>query len=426
MNLKSTNKIDTNRYELEIEVNAQEFEDALNKAYLKQKAKISIPGFRKGKVPRAFIEKYYGENVFYEDAVNSIYPEILNKAIEEAALDVINDKMDFDMVNIGKDGFTFKVALTTKPVVTIEGYKGLEIEPKSCEVTDEDVNEEIEKIRNRNARMISVEGRAAQNDDTAVIDFKGFIDGEAFEGGEAENYNLKLGSGQFIAGFEEQIVGHNVGDEFDVTVKFPEDYHATKLAGKEAVFKVKLNEIKAPELPVFDDEFVKDVSEFDTIEEYKNDLKEKLKEKKEQESKFDEDNQLIDKVTAKLQAEIPEAMFQNKIEENIKEFAYRLQSQGLDVNTYIKYTGMTPESFREGFRPQAERQVKLRLALDKIAELENIMPSKEELDAKFKELADMYKMDIEKIKSIISEKDLSMDLSAEKAVDFIRKHSVSK
>ena len=426
MKLISSNNVDKNRYQLEIEIGAEEFEKELNKAFLKRKNKITIPGFRKGKASRKFIEKYYGENVFYEDAVNSIYPEALDNAINEANLDVINDKIDFDLVKIGKDGFTFKATVTVKPEVSIDSYKGIEVTKKSVEVKDEDVSKELEKIRERNARLISVENRPAKNGDTVVIDFKGSVDGIVFEGGSAKNHSLKLGSNQFIPGFEDQIVGHNIGEEFDINVKFPEDYGAAGLAGKDSVFNIKLHEIKELELPELDDEFAKDVSEFDTLNEYKEDLKKHILERLKNESEADFENQIIDKVISLLKADIPEAMLNNKIEENIKDFAHRLQSQGLDLDTYMKYTGMSIDKFKDEFRPNAERQVKLRLALEKIAENENLLPSLEEVENKYKEYSDIYKIDVEKLKEIVPSKDISLDISCEKAMKFLKDNAVIK
>ncbi len=426
MSLKTSNKVETNRYELEVEVNAEDFEKAVNKAFLKNAKKISIPGFRKGKAPRAFIEKYYGENVFYEDAVNDIYPKALEDAIDEAKLDVINDKIDFDVLKIGKDGFAFKAVITVKPEVEIENYKGIEIKPKKVEVTQEDIDKEIEKVRERNSRMVTVEGRNAEEGDIAVFDFKGFVDGVAFPGGEAENYSLKLGSGQFIPGFEDQMIGHAQGEEFDVNVTFPEEYQEASLAGKPAVFKIKLHEIKKRELPELDDEFVKDVSELDTLDEYKKSVEKQLFDLKTREADMDADDQMIDKTIALLKAEIPEAMFENKVEETIREFAYKLQSQGLSIDSYMKYTGMDADKFKAQFRPQAERQVKLRLALEKIAELEGLKATPEDIEEKYKSFAEQYKMDVEKIKEFVNEKDLALDIAAEKAVDFLRDNCIKK
>lgn len=420
MSLKSQNKIDTNRVELEVVVDAETFEKGLAAAFKKQSKKISIPGFRKGKAPRAFVEKYFGKEVFYEDAVNALYPDALDEAVKEAGLEVIQDKIDFDVKEVGPQGFTFTAALTTKPEVTIENYKGIEAVKKSAEVTDEDIDAEIKKVQERNSRMVTVEDRAAQNDDIAVIDFEGFLDGEPFEGGKGENYSLTLGSGQFIPGFEEQIVGHNTGDEFEVNVTFPEDYQAEELKGKATTFKCKLHEIKMKELPEVDDEFVKDVSEFDTLADYKEDLKKKLAESKEKEAADDLENQLIDKLVELVQGEIPEAMYENKIADSICEFGYRLQSQGLNLDTYMKYTGMNVDQMKEGFRPQAERQVKLRLALEKIAALEELKAGEEDLNQEYQKIAEQYKMEADKIKELIPAAELEKDICVEKAINLVR------
>ena len=420
MSLKSQNKIDTNRVELEVVVDAETFEKGLAAAFKKQSKKISIPGFRKGKAPRAFVEKYFGKEVFYEDAVNALYPDALDEAVKEAGLEVIQDKIDFDVKEVGPQGFTFTAALTTKPEVTIENYKGIEAVKKSAEVTDEDIDAEIKKVQERNSRMVTVEDRAAQNDDIAVIDFEGFLDGEPFEGGKGENYSLTLGNGQFIPGFEEQIVGHNTGDEFEVNVTFPEDYQAEELKGKATTFKCKLHEIKMKELPEVDDEFVKDVSEFDTLADYKEDLKKKLAESKEKEAADDLENQLIDKLVELVQGEIPEAMYENKIADSIREFGYRLQSQGLNLDTYMKYTGMNVDQMKEGFRPQAERQVKLRLALEKIAALEELKAGEEDLNQEYQKIAEQYKMEADKIKELIPAAELEKDICVEKAINLVR------
>lgn len=420
MSLKSSNKVDTNRYQLEIEVDAKTFGEALTNAYKKESKKITIPGFRKGKAPRAYIEKYYGGKVFYEDAINAVYPDALDEAIKEAGLEVIEDKIDFDMVDASADGFSFKATVTTKPEVTIENYKGLSVTKKPVVVEDKDIDAEIEKVRDRNSRMVTVEDRTAQNGDIAVIDFDGYVDGVAFEGGKAENYSLTLGGGQFIPGFEDQVVGHSTGDEFDVNVTFPKEYQAAELADKAAVFKIKLHEIKKKELPEVDDDFVKDVSEFDTVEKYKEDIKAKLTDAREKEANDDVENQLIDQLIENMKAEIPDAMFQNKINEDIREFGYRLQSQGLDFDTYLKYTGMNKDTIRDTFKPQAERQVKVRLALEKIAQLENIQPSDEDIEAEFAKLAESYKIDVDKVKTFITKEELVKDLSVEKAIGIVR------
>ncbi|HCR43218.1 MAG TPA: trigger factor [Ruminococcaceae bacterium] len=420
MSLESSNKVDTNRYQLEVKVDADKFEGAVNKAYLKNRNKIMIPGFRKGKAPRKFIEKYYGEKVFYDDAINDVYPDALEEAIKESELGFVEDKIDFDLVSADKDGLKFKATITTKPEVQIEGYKGIKVEKEIPNVTDGDVDKELENIRERDSRMVTVDDRTAQKGDIAVIDFDGYADGERFEGGKGENYSLTLGSGQFINGFEDQVIGHKTGEEFDVNVKFPDDYGEKSLAGRDSVFKVKLHEIKVKELPQLDDDFVKDVSEFDTLDEYKADIKKNIEKRKEDISKDKVDNQLIDKVNELLKADIPEAMFRNRVDDDLKDFSYRLQSQGMNIQKYMQYTGENEEAIRKRFRPQAERQVKFRLALEKIAELEAIKPTEEDLEKEYKKYADAYKIDQEKIKKLIKSEDLSKDIAVEKAFDVIR------
>lgn len=423
MSLKSSNQVETNRYQLEVEVGAEAFEKALSQAFHKQSKKIAIPGFRKGKAPRVFIEKYYGEQFFYEDAVNAVYPAALEEAVNEAKLRMVNDKIDFDVVSVGKEGLVFKATITTWPEVTIENYKGLEVEKKPAVVTDADVEEELKKVQDRNSRMITVEDRPAQLGDAVVIDFEGFVDDVAFEGGKAENHTLSLGSGQFIPGFEEQIVGHSTGEKFDITITFPEDYQATTLQGKEAVFKIELHEIKQKELPELDDDFAKDVSEFDTLEAYKDDIRKTLLDGREKATQDDVESQLLNKLTELVQGDIPEAMYQNKIDDDLRDFAYRLQSQGLDFETYLKYTGMNQESIRANFRPQAEKQVKIRLALEKIAELEAIKTSEEDVAAEFEKLSKAYSMDVDKVKAIIPQEDLAQDLAVEKAMALVRENA---
>ena len=427
MSLKSSNQVDTNRCELVITVAADEFENAIEKVFKRESKKITLPGFRKGKAPRAFIEKYYGEQVFYEDAINMVYPSALEEAVKEAGIRMIEDRVDFDLLESGKGkDLVFKVVVTTYPEVSIEGYRGIEVTKKSAEVTDDDVDAELARVQDRNSRMVTVEDRAAESGDTVEIDFEGFVDGEAFEGGKAENFNLELGSGQFIPGFEDQIVGHNTGDEFDVNVTFPEDYHVVELKAKPAVFKIKLHEIKAKELPEIDDDFIKDISEFDTVADYRADVKSKLETSREKQAADDVDNQLINALIEKLQGEIPEAMYQNRITQDIREFDYRLHSQGLDLRTYIQYTGMNEAALRASFKPQAERQVKLRLALEKIAELDGIVPTEEEIEAEYSKLAEAYKMEVEQVKNIIPTEDLSKDIAVEKAMGIVRDNAVVK
>lgn len=424
MSLRSSNKVDTNRYQLEVAVDAETFEKALEQVYKRQNKKIVIPGFRKGKAPRKFVEKYYGEKVFYEDAVNDLYPKAMDDAVREAKLEMINDKVDFDLVSADKDGLVFKATITTKPEVSIEGYKGVTAWKKKVEVTDKDIDDEIARVQERNARMVTVEDREAQNGDIVEIDFDGSVDGKQFEGGKAENYNLTLGAGQFIPGFEDQVVGHKTGDEFDVNVKFPEDYQAKDLAGKDSVFKVKLHEIKKKELPAVDDDFVKDVSEFNTLDEYKADIRKKVTDAREAAADDSVENQLIDKLVDLVKAEIPQAMFENRIDDDLRDFGYRLQSQGMDIDTYMKYTGLDKDGLRGQFHPQAERQVKLRLALEKIGELEAIKPSEEDVEEEYKKIAESYHVDLEKVKKMIAVEDISKDIVVEKAFDLVKEKAV--
>lgn len=424
MSLKSSSKVDTNRVQLEVSVDADAFEKAVDQAYRKEKGKIAIPGFRKGKAPRKFVEKYYGEKIFYDDAVNAVYPGALQQAIREANIEMVEDKIDFDVVSAGKEGLVFKATVTTKPEAKIEGYKGLAVAKKRVEATDADVNAEIDRVRDRNARMVSVEDREAQKGDIVDIDFDGRVGGKPFAGGKAENYSLVLGAGQFVPGFEDQVIGHKSGEEFDVKVTFPKDYQAKDLAGKDAVFKVKLHEIKKKELPGVDDDFVKDVSDFDTLDEYKADIRKKILEAREKAAKDEVDNQLIDKLVSLLQAEIPEAMFRNQIDDDLRDFSYRLQTQGMNLQNYMKYTGLDDEGVRKQFRPQAERQVKLRLALEKIAELEKIQPSDGDVESEYKKIAESYKTDMEKVKKAIPRENIAKDLGVEKAFGLVRDSAV--
>lgn len=420
MGLVSSNKVETNKYELIVTIDADAFEAAVEKAYRKSVKKISVPGFRPGKAPRKMIEKLYGEGVFFEDAVNDLYPSALASAVEEAKLELV-DRPEVEITKIEKaDGVEFKATCIVKPEVEVSDYKGIKAEKTVKTVTDEDLNGELNKMADRNARVVSVEDRAAENGDITVIDFEGFVDGKAFDGGKAEGFSLTLGSGQFIPGFEDQVVGHNVEDEFDVNVEFPAEYQAEELAGKPAVFKVKLHEIKIRQLPAIDDEFVKDVSEFDTLDQLKEDITKKLQEQYDKSADTEVENQLIDAVIANMKAEIPEVMFENRVDESVREFEYRLQSQGMNLELYLQYTGMEMDAFRKTFREQAEKQVKIRLALEKIVELENIQPSAEEIAAEYDKMAENYKMEVEKIKGYIPEKDLVKDLAVNKAIDLIK------
>lgn len=425
MSLKSANCVETNKHELVVEVDGKTFTDAVNSVYRKEVKKISIPGFRKGKAPKAIIEKMYGEGVFYDDAIENIYPTALADAVEEAKLDVVAvDNVSVE--EVGKDGLTFKAVVVVKPEVEISDYEGIQVTPKSTEVTEELVNEEIDKQRDKNSRLVTVEDRPAQNGDITVIDFEGFVDGEAFEGGKAENFNLTLGSGQFIPGFEEQIVGKNTGDEFTIKVTFPEEYQVDELAGKESEFKIKLHEIKAKELPELDNDFVMDVSDKETVEEYKAQIADELAEKLQKESDADVENQLIAKLCELLKGEIPEAMYDNKVNEMMREFDMRLRSQGLDMNTYLQYMGMDAEAVKNSYKPEAEKRVKLRLALEKIAQQQGFTDvSDEDLEAEYSRLAETYKMDIDKVKAAIAADELKKDIAVEKAMDFVKESAIA-
>ena len=425
MSLKESKKIDTNRYQLEITIDGEKFREAIKEAYRKNGKKINIPGFRKGKAPLHMIETYYGSEVFFEDALNLLYNDAVEGAIEESGLKVIDDKMDFDLVSISKeDGVDFKVSLTTYPEITLKNYKGLKAEKTAVKVDAAEVNKEIKAMAERNSRMVSVEDRAAKKGDTVVIDFEGFTDGKAFEGGKAEGHSLELGSGQFIPGFEDQIVGKNIGDEFDVNVTFPEEYGAKELAGKPAVFKVKLHEIKIKELPEVDDEFAKDVSEFDTLKDLKADIKKKALERKKKAVEEAVENELVQQIVDGIEGDIPEAMFENRLNQSVEEFAYRLQSQGMNLETYLKYTNSTIDDFKKSFRPQAEMQVKYRLALDKIVELENIKADEKDIEAEYKKMADNYGLEVDKVKAAVPSSELEKDIAANKAIDFVKANAV--
>jgi trigger factor len=423
MGLNNANRIETNKYELEISVDRERFQKAVDKAYKKNVFKMNVPGFRKGKAPRAFVEKLYGEGVFFEDAVNLLYPEAYDEAVIQSAIEPV-EKADIEIVSVDKDGFVFKAKVTVKPEVELGQYKGLQATKIIKSVSDEDLNNEIDRIRNRNSRVITVDDRPAQVGDITIIDFDGSIDGVPFEGGKSEKHSLELGSGNFIPGFEEQVAGHSTSDEFDVCVTFPEDYTAAELAGKSAVFKVKLHEIKIRELPELDDEFAKDVSEFDTLEVYKEDVKEHLQGKYDAEAAEEVENALIDQVISGMKAEIPEVMFEQSVDGFVSDFEYRLKSKGLDINSYFQYTGMEMDSFRKTFREQAENQVKIRLALEKIAALEKFEASPEDVEAEYKKLAESYGVELEKIKDAINLKDVEKDLVVAKAIDIVKTSAV--
>lgn len=422
---ESTKKEQANSYELVVSVDADTFEKAVNAVYKRQVKKINIPGFRKGKAPRHMIEKMYGSEVFYEDAMQDCYPEALYEAAKEANLKIVAVE-SLEAVEAGKDGFTFKTSIIVEPEMEIKDYLGIEIEKKSTEVTDELVDEEIEKVRDRNSRMVTVEDRPAQDGDTVVIDFEGFVDGVAFDGGKAENYNLALGSGNFIPGFEEQIVGHNTDEEFSINVKFPEEYQAEELKGKDAEFKIKLHEIKAKELPEVDDDFVKDVSDKETLDEYKEELKETLAKRLEDEAEKDVDDQIANKLMDLVEGEIPEAMYDNQANEMIRNFDMRLRSQGMSIETYMQYMGVDQNALREMYKEEAKRRVKLRLALETIAKKENIEVTEDDLNAEYDKMAENYKMEVEKVKAAVPAESLSDDLKVQKALELVKEKAVIK
>lgn len=424
MSITSHQKTAANTVELEIAVSAEELKAATDKVFQRRVKSITVPGFRKGKAPRSIIEKMYGEGIFLEEAINDLYPKAYREAIEEAKIEPVA-QADIELLDVDKEkGFKFKAIVTVKPEIELGQYKGLAAEKTIYPVEEEDIEAELNRQRLRGARLITVEGRPAQNGDIAVIDFEGFMDGVPFQGGKGEGHNLELGSHSFIDGFEEQIVGHNVGDEFDVNVTFPEEYHAEELKGKPAVFKVKLLEIKEKQLPDLDDEFAKDVSEFDTLAELREDIRKRYTETRERRSKDELETRLLDQVIEGIKGEIPEVMYDNKVEELVRDFGYRLQAQGMSLDLYLQYTGMDENTFREGFREQAVRQVKMRLALEAIAAKENLVPTAEEIQAEYQRLATSYAMDVEQLKKMLPEKDVASDIACTKAIDLVRDSAV--
>lgn len=422
MSLKSRNKPTGNQVELEFTIEKEAFDKAVDAAYKKNVGKMNVPGFRKGKAPKAIIEKMYGKGVFYDDALNALIPDVFEAALDEAGEKPVGQP-EFDIVSLEGD-VVIKAAFPVKPEVTVKNYKGYAVERAVAPTTDEEVDAEIAQVRSRNSRTVDITDRPAADGDIAVIDYEGFVDGKPFEGGKGEKHNLTLGSGQFIPGFEAQIVGHNPGDEFDVVVTFPEDYHAKELAGKEATFKTVLHEIKFNELPALDDDFAKDVSEFDTFDEYKADVKAKITDRHVKAADAEVEEKLIDELIDNLEADIPEAMFVNETENQLRDYDNRLRMQGLDLGTYLKYTGLDLDKMREQFRPRAERQVKTRLALEKIAELENLTVTDEDTEAEIKKIADMYGLETDKVKEQVSPDMLAEDIRVGKAVDIVKANAV--
>lgn len=420
MEIISQNKTVTNTYAIEFTFSAEEFEAAVNASFNKRKKNISIPGFRKGKATRKMIEAHYGEGVFYEDAVNSLYNNNIADIVEKTGLEVV-DVTDTEVVDVSKEaGVSFKANIIVKPEVKISDYKGLEIKKTVKTINDDAVNAEIDKMRSRNARIISVDDRATVMGDTAVIDFDGYLDDVAFEGGKGEMFPLELGSNTFIPGFEEQVVGKNIGEEFDVNVTFPENYQAENLKGKAVVFKCKLHEIKGKDMPELDDEFVKDVSEFDTVDELKADIKAKLEKSAAEQSDLDADNALVDALVAKMEAEVPEIMYERRINDIAREWSMRNR---IKVEDYLKYTGITMDQFRASFKDIAKKQVDLRLCLEQIAAEENIEVTAEDIEKEYNELAEQYKMTAENVKAALAEDAIKGDIKIEKALDLVRENA---
>lgn len=414
--------LEKNMVKLTIEVPAEKVEEALKASYMKQKSKISVPGFRKGKVPMAMIEKMYGPEIFYEDAANLLMQEAYPAAVEESGADIVSQPtVDVTQLEKGKP-FIFTAEVAVRPEVTLGKYKGVTVTKIDTSVTDEEVMEALERERNNNARTITVEDRAIAEGDTAVIDFEGFVDGEPFEGGKAENHSLEIGSHSFIDNFEDQLVGKNAGDEVEVNVTFPAEYHATELAGKPALFKVKIHEIKTKELPELDDEFAQDVSEFDTLAEYKESVKKNLEKTKEDNAKRTKEDEAIGKIIEKSQMEIPDAMIDTQVQNMIQEFAQRMASQGLSLDQYMQFSGMTIDKLKEQVRPEAVTRIQSSLVLEQIAKDENIEITEEEIEAELKKMSEMYGMDIDKLKEYMgdSEKEsIKRDLAVQKAVEVI-------
>jgi trigger factor len=418
MQLKGIEKKETNQVELTISVDKEEFDKAMNQAYRKNVGKMNVPGFRKGKAPRKIIEKMYGEGVFFEDAVNACYPAAYDAAVAEAKIEPV-DHPEVTVDELSPEGFTFKALVTVKPEVKISDYKGLIVEKSRVSVTEKDVKEELNRMADRNARLETVD-RPVKDGDTVTLDFEGFVDGVAFEGGKGENYTLGVGSGMFIPGFEEQIVGKKAEEPFDVNVTFPEQYQAAELAGKPAVFKCLVHEVKETQKPALDDEFAKDVSEFDTLDELKADLKVKIKENKERAAEDEYDEKLIDAMLEHFEAEIPEVMFEAQIDRIVEDFGYKLSMQGMGLDTYLQMNDMPMESFRKLFREQAEKQVKVRLALEAIAAQENLEVSEEELDKEFASLAEQNNLPADRVKQLLPAESLRGDLLTQKAVELIK------
>ena len=419
MNLISCEKLEKSMVELQFSIDAETFKAAVNNAFKREGKKYAIPGFRKGKAPRHMIEKMYGSDIFHYDAVNDLFPEAYEAAVKEAKIDVVG-RPDPEVVSMSEaDGVVLKVKVAVKPEVELGEYAGLTVTKEAKNVNEADVDAEVKRMQDRNGRLLTCEG-AAENGDTVDIDFEGFVDGKAFEGGKAEHYSLVLGSGSFIPGFEDQVVGHSAGEEFDVNVKFPEEYGAAELAGKDATFKIKLHEVKYKELPALDDDFAKDVSEYDTLDELKDSIRNNIKTNLDKQAEQKVENDLMDQVIANMKADIPDAMVDSRIDELVQDFEYRISQQGLKLADYLKYMGMNIEQFRAQFKEQADKQVKMRLAMEAIVAKEGITASDEEFEEEVKRIADAYKMEADKVKSIVDAAAVKADLAINKAIDFVK------
>lgn len=422
-------KLEKNMAKLTIEVSADELEKALQNAYKKQKNKISMPGFRKGKVPRQMVEKMYGADVFYEDAANALIPQAYSEAYDECDLQIVSQpEIDITQIEKGKP-FIFTALVATRPEVTLGEYKGLEVDKVSTRVTQKEVDAKIQEEAGKNARTVTVEGRPVKDGDEVVLDFEGFVDGEAFEGGKGENYSLTIGSGTFIPGFEDQLIGVEAEKEVEVKVTFPEEYHAENLQGKDAVFKCTVHEIKEKELPEIDDEFAAEVSEFDTLEEYKADVKAKIKEQKAADGKRNQEDQAVEQAVKNAEYEIPQPMIETQTTQMVEDFAQRIQSQGITLEQYFQFTGLTAEKMMEDMRPQAIKRIETRLVLEAVAKAENIEITDEKIDEELAKMAESYNMEVEKLKEFMGEnekKQMKEDLAVQEAVTFLVENAVEK
>lgn len=429
MSFKVEQLEEKNMVKLVIEATAEEFEAGLNTAYNKSKSKINVPGFRKGKAPRKIIEQLYGQEVFFEDAANAIIPDAYAKACIESELDIVSQpKISVTQLEKGKP-FVFEAEVAVRPEVELGKYKDVEVSKADTEATDADVEKEIKKVAEQNSRTITVEDRAVKDGDMTVIDFEGFVDGVAFEGGKGENYPLTIGSHSFIDNFEDQIIGMNIGDEKEINVTFPEDYHAEELKGKPATFKVSVKEIKEKQLPDIDDDFAQDVSDFDTLDEYKADLKKKIAERKEAEAKRQKETEAIEKIVADSKMDIPQAMIDTQVTRMAEDFAQRLQQQGLSVEQYFQYTGMTADKIMEEMKPEAVKRIQSRLVLEAVVKAENIETSEEDFEAELKKMAETYKMELDQIKEFMGDyekKQIKEDLAIQKAIEVITGSVVEK